>query len=102
MVERLGGFLNRLISVFASTYALNDEQLQKVIQYTGKLWWRVIQSSLRAGHVRTAARYHDAFRWSDQTRPPSWRSAVRWPPDCFRIRPEPRRRGRYRRSPTVL
>ncbi len=74
-VEQLGDFLNRLVTAFARTYALNDEQMAKVTQYTGKLWWRVIQASLRAGHVRIPARYHDSFRWSGQTRPRTWQIA---------------------------
>ena len=74
-VERLGGFLNRLVDGFAAAYSLSDEQMGKVTQYTGRLWWRLIQATLRAGLVRIPVRYHDAFRWSDQTRPRSWHIA---------------------------
>ncbi len=96
-VERLGGFLNQLVTGFASTYALNDEQLRKVTQYTGRLWWRVILASLRAGQVRIPARYHHSFRWSEQTRPPNWQLArslasgllPEKPQVSRRLRPEP-------------
>ena len=95
-VERLGGFLNRLVTGFVTAYGLNDEQLPKVTQYTGRLWWRVILASLRAGHVRVPARYHDSFRWSDETRPPPWQIARSLASGLFpihtqtgRLRPRP-------------
>ncbi len=90
-VERLGGFLNRLITAFAATYALNEDQLRKVTQYTGRLWWRVILASLRAGHVRIPARYHDSFRWSDETRPPTWQIGRSLASGLFPFHPRLRR-----------
>src|ERR1700722_718479 len=74
-VERLGGFLNRLVTGFVGTYALNDEQVRKVAEFTGKLWWRAIQATLRVGSIRIPVRYYDAFRWSEQTRPRTWQIA---------------------------
>jgi hypothetical protein len=67
--ERLGDFLNYLLTGFARVHGLNDEQFRKVTEYTGRLWWRAMQASLRAGKIRIPARYHDSFRWSEQTRP---------------------------------
>lgn len=95
-VERLGGFLNRLVSGFASTYSLNDEQFEKVTQYAGRLWWRVIQASLRAGQVRIPVRYHDSFRWSDQTRPHTLQIARSLASGLFPVHPH---LGRLRPRP---
>jgi glycosyltransferase involved in cell wall biosynthesis len=73
-LERLGGFLNRLIAGFADASKLNGEQIQKVTRHTGKLWWRMILASLQAGRTK-AARYHGSYRWSDQSRPPAYQIA---------------------------
>jgi hypothetical protein len=95
-VERLGGFLNLLVTGFANAYTLDQEQFRKVTQYTGRLWWRVIQASLRAGQVRIPARHHDSFRWSDQTRPRTWQIARSLVSGLFPVQP---RLGRYRPRP---
>ena len=71
--ERLGAFLNSLVTRFCDAYRLDDAQRSHVIQHAGKLWWQLIQLTLRTGRFADAARHHGHYRWSRQTRPPARR-----------------------------
>jgi glycosyltransferase involved in cell wall biosynthesis len=68
-LDRLGRFLTELVTVFTDTYGLDHEQGRKVKGYTGKLWWRMIQTSLRRGQLHAPLRHHSSFRWNGETRP---------------------------------
>jgi glycosyltransferase involved in cell wall biosynthesis len=74
-VERLGGFLNQLVTNYIDAHKMNDSQRDKLIAFTGRKWWHLIQASLREGRVRVPSSYHGAFRWSEQTRPKAWKLA---------------------------
>ena len=67
--ERLGTVLNALVDRFGEVYRLNGEQRHSVIQYAGKLWWQMIQQTLRAGRFADVVRHHGYYRWSRETRP---------------------------------
>jgi hypothetical protein len=91
--ERLGTFLNTLIVRFVDAYGLDEAQQQAVIQHAGKLWWQMVQQSLRAGRFASAARHHGHFRWSRETKPSAVRIArssvsglMRWPSRLSRLR----------------
>ena len=72
---RLGGFLNMLIAHFEQAYGIDDTQHRFIKQHTGKLWWQMVQQSLRTGQFASAARHYGDFRWSEETRPPALRLA---------------------------
>jgi glycosyltransferase involved in cell wall biosynthesis len=91
--EQLGTTLNDLIAGFEAAYGLDAAQRQAVIGYAGKLWWQMIQQSLRAGRFASAARHHGHFRWSRETKPSAVRIArsfvsglMRWPSRLSRLR----------------
>jgi hypothetical protein len=71
-LDRLGGFLSQLVATFTETYGLNDEQRRKVGLYTGKLWWRTIQTSLRDGQLGMSWRHHASYLYSGETRPSAY------------------------------
>jgi GT2 family glycosyltransferase len=66
---RLGGFLSQLVTAFTETYRLSEEQRRKVGLYTGKLWWRTVQTSLRDGQFGVSWRQHASYLYSGETRP---------------------------------
>ncbi len=73
--EQLGSFLNRLMSAFVAAYRLTPAQTESVQLHTGKLWWRTIQATLRAGRFMVPARCHGRFDGSLQTRPKPYQIA---------------------------
>ncbi len=93
-LKRLGNFLNQSLERFDGTYGLDDEQRRRVYMYTGKLWWRTIQSALRAGHFSVPIRSYGHYCWSAETRPPNCQLA--------RAAASGLRRNRPRRKPATL
>lgn len=66
---RLGMFLNNLIKRWSEIYDTDNHQINRITDFTGRLWWRAIQATLRAGHRRVCADSYDAFWWSKPTQP---------------------------------
>ena len=74
VLKRIGNFLSQLIECFARVHRVSDEQQRRMRLYTGKLWWRTLQTSLAAGHVGLLARCQGFFR-CDESRPSHYRLA---------------------------
>jgi hypothetical protein len=74
-LDRLGGFLGQLLTAFTETYGLSEQQRRKVGLYTGKLWWRSVQTSLRGGQLGMSWRYHASYPYSGETRPSAYQMA---------------------------
>jgi GT2 family glycosyltransferase len=68
--RQLARFLTRLTTVFADVNHLDGRQVAEIIQYTGQLWWRAIQATLRAGHPAIAWQVYSAYQGRIQTQPP--------------------------------
>ena len=74
-LDRLGNTLNALIVGFGDAYDLDARQQEFVIKHAGKLWWQVVQNSLRDGRFASVARHYARYRWSRETKPAALRLA---------------------------
>ena len=68
-LEQLGSLLDRLVRTFLETHELTPQQKRRVVTHAAGLWWRVVQHSLQAGAVVSAARAYGAFSAQAEGRP---------------------------------
>ncbi|MCC6720384.1 MAG: glycosyltransferase [Acetobacteraceae bacterium] len=72
---RTGRFLDRIIDALGDRHALTAPQRLEVTRRAARLWWGVVQSSVRAGQFVMPLRHHGAFSAAASGRPPLRRIA---------------------------
>ena len=75
LLEELGDLLDRLVAAFLATHQVSGERAQRVIAHASRIWWTVIQTALRAGHVFPATSGYRHFRRRNGVRPSPHRLA---------------------------
>lgn len=75
VLRQVGTVFDQLLDALLVRFPLNPDQQARLIQHAAALWWRLLQTSMRAGAAVVAIQQQKAFRRSGSARPPLHRLA---------------------------
>lgn len=68
-LRRVAALLERLVTAFLAAREPGEDRAARIMEHAGRLWWKTVQASLRAGVILPAAFGHNLFRGGRPSRP---------------------------------